>query len=477
MENKIINAGIYFRVSTMEQVTEGYSMEAQERKMTDYVNYQKFNLAGKYKDEGLSGASMNRPALQKLIHDVKCGKINYVIIYKLDRLSRKLKDVIELVDLFIEKNVTLYSLCENIDLSSPFGRAALKIAAIFSELERETITERMKFGKEERARSGRMMCPGNKVPFGYRYNKEKETFEIDQKEAKIINEIFDMYLQGWTLRKLNDYFHKKYPELSTFNNPMSCKPIIHRPTYAGYYSFKGELYKGTNFDPIITYEKYIAAQNQIEQNKTSRKHDNSPYLLTGLIICGECGNRYVGKLYDRYNIKKNGTESKHYRYTSYGCAARIKRDKKYIKIPCSNVIVPSDYLENYLENIINNMTFTSMLSSKSNSQLLNPLINENAAFKKQTDKLLDLYLNEIIDKENYLTKKKKIDQKITANENRIKEINDSSSAIPAFDIYQLNKILKEYSASDKKNKAKLLSALIKKIVIYKDKIIIEWNFI
>ena len=123
------------------------------------------------------------------------------------------------------------------------------------------------------------------------------------------------------------------------------------------------------------------------------------------------------------------------------------------------------------------MTFTSMLSSKSNSQLLNPLINENAAFKKQTDKLLDLYLNEIIDKENYLTKKKKIDQKITANENRIKEINDSSSAIPAFDIYQLNKILKEYSASDKKNKAKLLSALIKKIVIYKDKIIIEWNFI
>ena len=66
MENKIINAGIYFRVSTMEQVTEGYSMEAQERKMTDYVNYQKFNLAGKYKDEGLSGASMNRPALQKL---------------------------------------------------------------------------------------------------------------------------------------------------------------------------------------------------------------------------------------------------------------------------------------------------------------------------------------------------------------------------------------------------------------------------
>ena len=71
MNSEKINAGIYFRVSTMEQATEGYSLEAQERKMIDYVKYQNFNLAGKYKDEGISGASMNRPSLQRLINDVK----------------------------------------------------------------------------------------------------------------------------------------------------------------------------------------------------------------------------------------------------------------------------------------------------------------------------------------------------------------------------------------------------------------------
>ena len=476
MNSEKINAGIYFRVSTMEQATEGYSLEAQERKMIDYVKYQNFNLAGKYKDEGISGASMNRPSLQRLINDVKIGKINYVIIYKLDRLSRRLKDVIDLVDLFIEKNVTLYSLSENIDLSSPFGRAALKIAAIFSELERETITERMKFGKEERARSGRMMCPGNNVPFGYRYNKEKEMFEIDKKEAEIINEIFDLYLKGYSFRKLNDYFHNKYPDIKTFNNPMSCKPIIQRPTYAGYYKFKGEIYKGSNFEPIITYEKFIAAQTQVENNKTARKHDNSPYLLTGKILCGECGNRFVGKLYDRYTIKADGSKSKHYIYTVYGCAARIKRDKKYMPVICKNKIIHTDYLENYLESLIRKISFDKKNQKNNDNKKILLLEEELTNLKSQSEKLLDLYLTDLLDKELYLNKQKKLDKNIASIEKKISNLkNEKNSLSEYIDTDKLNLIFKNFSCLSKKQKSCILFILIKNIVIYKDKIVIEWN--
>lgn len=120
-----MKSAIYCRVSTLEQATEGYSIGVQKEKLSAYAAAQSYDVADIYSDEGFSGKDLHRPAMERLITDVENKRIDIVLIYKLDRLSRHVKDVLELVELFDKYSVTLYSLTENLDLSSPFGRAAL----------------------------------------------------------------------------------------------------------------------------------------------------------------------------------------------------------------------------------------------------------------------------------------------------------------------------------------------------------------
>ena len=289
-----MKAAIYARVSTLEQATEGYSIGVQKEKLTHYANAQNYEIADVYSDEGFSGKDLMRPAMLRMLDDVRSGKIDIVLIYKLDRLSRHVKDVLELVETFDKYKVTLYSLNENLDLSSPFGRAALKMSATFSELERETIVERMEMGKHARARSGKYSCPG-KSPFGYKLNKETDRLEIVPEEAEAVRDMYAKYIEGYSFRKLYRYCKAKYPGIRFFSNSMCCKPVIERPMYAGYFIHNGELIKATNYEPIISYETYLQAQEAVKRNLTKREHDNTPYLLTGLIFCGQCGRAYCGK--------------------------------------------------------------------------------------------------------------------------------------------------------------------------------------
>ena len=133
----------------------------QKEKLSAYAAAQSYDVANIYSDEGFSGKDLHRPAMERLIADVANKRIDIVLIYKLDRLSRHVKDVLELVELFDKYSVTLYSLTENLDLSSPFGRAALKMSATFSELERETIVERMQWAKPLVLVAANTLAPAN----------------------------------------------------------------------------------------------------------------------------------------------------------------------------------------------------------------------------------------------------------------------------------------------------------------------------
>ena len=112
-----MKAAIYARVSTLEQATEGYSIGVQKEKLAAYANAQGYTVSDIYSDEGFSGKDLKRPAMEKLLADVKQGKIGIVLIHKLDRLSRHVRDVLDLVELFDKYNVVLYSLSENFDRS------------------------------------------------------------------------------------------------------------------------------------------------------------------------------------------------------------------------------------------------------------------------------------------------------------------------------------------------------------------------
>lgn len=469
-----MRAALYVRVSTQEQAIEGYSLDAQESKLKSYAEYQQFDIVGTYRDEGFSAASLARPALRRLINDIKTGRVNTVLIYKLDRLSRRVKDVLELVELFAEYNVTLYSLTENLDLSSPFGRAALKMSATFSELERETIIERTKMGKDQRVKEGKQL-PTNLDPFGYRYNKETEYFDIVPEEAEIVKKLFELYVQGYSLRKLYDYAKANFGH-PYFSNAMCCKSIIHRSMYAGYISWKGELYPGKNFEAIIPYELYLQAQKQLEKNKNYIKRDNSPYLLTGLLLCAQCGNRYVGKLYDRYTIKKDGSHSKHYKYRSYGCASRVKRDKYYHEhLNCQNVIIPAEQLEKTIAESVKNMKFTKFVDGSYTPSLVETLNAENVRHQNKIDKLLDLYVEGAIDKESYKIRVAEIEKIINKNKVVIQEEINKIQDAPTSSIDNLIEAQSKYDELDRKEQRRFLHSLIKYISIDGENLIIKWR--
>lgn len=471
---EIINkAALYERVSTLEQALEGYSLGAQDDKLTKHAEYMGYEIFDKYVDDGYSGSSLNRPAIQRLIGDIENARVNTVLIYKLDRLSRRVKDVLELVELFESNNVTLYSLTENIDLSSPFGRAALKMAATFSELERENIIERTAMGRVAKTKNGYYSCHG-KPPFGYDYDLTNKAFSINEIEADIVRDIFERYIGGYSLRKLNDYCAKRY-RLPYFKNEMACKSIIHRPIYAGYIDFKGELISAKNIEPIIDLNVFLAAQDCAKTHKTRHIHDNLPYLLTGLLYCGKCGNRYVGKRRNHYALE-NGKRVIKYSYTTYGCSARLKSGRNYPSEKCNNCVINAVEIEDYVGKFVSNLDIANIEIIDSENTVISVLDDEINALNIGREKLLDLYMGNIIDKDTFLCRIADIDRlrqekELIKREQNSNNISGNYSAQAT--IKTVKNMISGYQSASRDEKQKLLKLIINKIVIDGDRIVFD----
>ena len=192
-----MKAAIYIRVSTDAQFEEGYSVDAQKEQLTAYCVSKGIKDYEYYIDGGWSGSNIERPEIERLISDVKDGKISCVIIYKLDRLSRSQKDTLYLIeDLFMPNNVDFVSLTESLDTSTPTGRAMIGILAAFAQLERETIRIRTRMGMNERVKAGYWMG-GGRIPFGYDYDKEQGIL-VPNKDAEKVRSCYELYLQGYS---------------------------------------------------------------------------------------------------------------------------------------------------------------------------------------------------------------------------------------------------------------------------------------
>lgn len=467
----INKAALYERVSTLEQALEGYSLGAQDDKLTKHAEYMGFEIFNRYVDDGYSGSSLNRPAIQRLISDIKEGCIDTVLIYKLDRLSRRVKDVLELVDLFERHKVTLYSLTENIDLSSPFGRAALKMAATFSELERENIIERTAMGRVAKIKNGFYSCHG-KPPFGYDFDPVTKSFTVNRLEAEIVRDIFERYIGGYSLRKLNNYCLERYC-LAFFNNEMACKSIIHRPIYAGYIDFMGELVTAKNIEPIITLNTFLEAKDSVKEHTRQHTHDNLPYLLTGLLYCAKCGNKFVGKRRNHYTVE-NGIRVLKYSYVTYGCSARLKSGRNYPNTKCNNDIISAIEIEEYVDKFVRNLA-VSDADIGDNNYSIDTFTTDLNALNTDREKLLDLYMDNIIGKVTYLNRIADIDRKIREIKLIEQNADKTNKKCNRLSIECLRDMLSEYPIATRKEKQRLLKLLINKIVIDGDKIVFELN--
>ncbi len=199
---------IYIRVSTEDQVREGYSLEVQREYLEDYAKREKYEVYKVYSDEGISAYSTKRPALQKLIDDAKNKKFDLVIAYKIDRFSRNLKDMLNLVDELSAYGVGFKSATEPFDTTTSAGKLMFQQLGSFAEFERNRILERVVPGMIKSVKQGYWQGSAQ-APFGYSYSKEKKLLEVVPREADIVTLIYSLYaVDGYSARGITDYLNK-----------------------------------------------------------------------------------------------------------------------------------------------------------------------------------------------------------------------------------------------------------------------------
>ncbi|HYD02686.1 MAG TPA: recombinase family protein [Alphaproteobacteria bacterium] len=221
---------IYARVSTEEQAKEGISVDAQIDKCQSYCNARGWTIYNVYKDPGFSAGSLERPAMQSLLKDAQDHKFDIILVYKIDRFSRKLKDLIMVLEELKEYNINFTSVTEQIDTTSAMGEAFFQIIGVFAQLERGMVKERVKMAFDRKADLGESL---SRPPYGYKYVNRKLVPNPDT--SKNVVEIFEMWINGIDYKLIAEKFRI---------SPSSIYTIIKNPIYIGKIRYKGQVYDG-----------------------------------------------------------------------------------------------------------------------------------------------------------------------------------------------------------------------------------------
>ena len=454
----------YVRVSTDLQVNEGYSIGEQTDRLQKYCEAMNWTDIKLYTDGGFSGANMDRPALQRLIKDVKDGKIEKVIVYKLDRLSRSQKDTLYLIeDVFLANGCDFVSMNENFDTSTPFGKAMIGILSVFAQLEREQIKERLKMGKTARAKTG-LYHGGGYIPIGYDYDNG---LIVNEYEAEQVRMVFDMFNEGKAPSEIAEYMNDRgYKTKYGVWSHDTVYKLIPKKLFLGVLEYKGEEYAGSH-EPIITQEQWETAQ-RIRENrgqKDRRFRKNSSY-LGGICYCGICGEKYRLKT-QKYKSPVQGTV-KYYRYMCKNF------DSSYSGHKCNNKTYSRDDLENLIfEQIkllkLEPIQFTTKAIKNPNSRQIERLT-------RQIDKLIDLYSLGDIPQDVLQDKIKNLNDQISTLKEEQDRIEAESKKINEQTIQMINSLESILESDDINRIRALINALISKIVIDGDDVSIFWRF-
>jgi len=424
MSNRAV---IYARVSTEEQAEHGYSLPSQIEACRKYVQEQGWDLVGEpITDAGISGAVLGRPGLERIRDMAEAGEINAVVVYEIDRLTRKLAHQLLIEDELEQAGVRVhYVLGQYKDDDE--GRLMKQIRGSIAEYERAKIEERMRRGKRAKAKAGSVMAHGH-PPWGYKLEKAdgKTKLAVFEEEAHVVRLIYQWYAHGeggvgpMSIGAIAKRLTEMAIPTSADKNPRMAKKrgrgvwshsvvhaILTNETYRGVWHYGKRRRAGTKYvinppetwipvavTPIVESETWELAQERLCQNKVlSRRNTKHPYLVGRRIKCGRCGHRMSGATI----VCKNRT----YRY--YRCASKYAGD---VASPCDQRTFNAsrvdaviwEWIGKFLlepENLKAGLEAQKDAKEEANRPLLEKLELVEAQLAKheqQMERLLDLYL-------------------------------------------------------------------------------------
>ena len=279
----------YCRVSTEEQAEEGWSIEGQTDKLRAYANLHDLGEITVVSDPGISGKNMLRPGLQQLLAAVEAGHASHVVVWKLDRLSRSLRDLMELRDTFDKYGVTLHSVCENLDLSSPAGRWFFSMMGGQAEYYREALSENVRMGLDRAVKEGRWV---NRPKTGYDLI---DGLLVPNADATLVIECFRLRGERHSYRTIEERTGIKYS---------TVKSILDSRIYRGEVLHKKKWHPGTH-EALVSEEEW---QNAHRGSAKGVRQSHDP--LSGRVVCGLCNRRMVvaqnGKSHLTYKCRHRG---------------------------------------------------------------------------------------------------------------------------------------------------------------------------
>ena len=462
-------------VSTEDQAREGFSLGEQEEKLLQLCKFKELDVYKVYKDAGISAKDMeHRPQFQEMLKDMKEGKLNYIVAYKLDRITRSVRDLEELISVLEQYNCFLLCDRDDVNTSTANGRFFVRMLTVLSQLEIEIVSERTKFGLNGAIKSGHI--PGQR-PFGYKSAEDKRMV-IDNATRPYVEKIFNMYLEGKSFQQIANYFKENniYPKKNWKDT--TIQKIIDNKIYMGDYEQYKRIGKQENLEPIvymnvvepiISRAKWEECQRQKERNQRTYTRDRV-YTFFQRLKCPNCSRIMKCK-------GSGGTKRKYMYYTCEHC--HINFNEEHVEH------LLRDFIYDLLEyDMAVKKFFLPVLEDKTNNIDTTSIDKEIRDLKKQRNRIKDLYIKGIVKIHDFKEDYKLIEDKLANLENKKLELvnletfNYSPHELLAerdlekekmIRLDTLNTVLKtKWNGMDKSEKQEFISKFIDTIEIKKD---------
>ncbi len=467
-------AGIYIRVSTEDQVREGFSLGEQEEKLKQLCEYKDYKVYKVYKDAGISAKNMSgRPAFQQMLEDMRAEKINYIVAYKLDRVTRSVRDLEVLISELEEHHCYLVCDRDDVNTSSANGRFFVRMLTVLSQLEIEIVSERTKFGLTGAIKSGHI--PGT-CALGYKRDTSKKMV-IDETTKDVVIRIFNLYLQGKSYQTIANILNEEKVLEPKKWDDSTIEKILNNKIYVGDYERFKRVAKEQGkepviypnvVEPIITRAMFEDIQMQKEKNQRAYCRDRV-YIFMQKMKCPKCGKIMGSK----------GTGGKKKKYMYYHCSD--------CKIYLREDLIEEQVMPMIMDLIEYDMTVKKYLypvladKKEKNTDKLDREIN---TLRNQKNRIKEAYLKEIVDVEEFSKEYKAIDEKLEILEQkRIETIDlnkqsfspqhlmadrdvEKEKLIRSNKFYDM--LMAEWKNKDKEEKQEFISKFLESITVEKD---------